>query len=380
MTTASHSTVSDEIRTTSTTSSDRSQGTSIIDCDTHNAVPSDAVLKRYLPNRWRRHLETTGYRGYHTWERGYAYPKVTPGGGARVDAWPPSGQAPGSDLDFMREQLLDRYAVRIAVLNCLSRTGEQLNEQYGAALASAINDWQAEHWLQRDGRLRSSVVVPYEAGDLAAQEIDRVAGVEGFVQVLLFPRTREPLGRRRYWPIYEAAERNGLPIGIHFAGIPGNPVTPSGWPSYYIEDHTVMSQAFQAQVTSLVYEGVFEHFPELRVALVEGGFAWMPPLMWRLDNLFERLHEEVPHLSRRPSEYIRQHMRLTTQPMEESEHPRHLLDIVQSLGDDMLMFSTDYPHWDFDDPHRAFKTSLPGPTKQKIYHDNAQDFYKLQAA
>lgn len=349
----------------------------IIDCDVHNAVPSDAALYPYLSARWRRHLETFGHRGYHPLEKGYAYPKVSPGGGSRVDAWPSSGALPGSDLDFMREQLLDPYGTELAILNCLYRAAEQLNDEFAAALSRAVNDWQAEEWLRRDDRLRASIVVPYEAGDLAAAEIDRAAGDPGFIQVLLFPRSREPLGRRCYWPIYEAAQRHGLPVGIHFVGIAGNPATSSGWPSYYIEDHTSMSQAFQAQLISLVFEGVFERFPGLRVALVEGGFAWLPSLLWRMDSLVERLREEVPHLTMRPSEYVRRQVRLTTQPMEEPERPKHLLDVIEQVGEDMLMFSTDYPHWDFDDPDRAFQVKLPDPLRQKIFRENAAAFYRL---
>lgn len=349
----------------------------LVDCDVHNAVPSAEALLPYLPARWRAHLETFGSRTHSPYAEGYVYPKVSPGGGARLDAWPPSGGPPGSDLEFMAEQLLDRYGVTHAILNCLYRAAEQRNEEYGAALTRAVNDWQVEHWLERDPRLRASITVPFEAPDLAAEEIERAAEHPGFVQVLLFPRTREPLGRRRYWPIYESATRHGLPVGIHFASTTALPVTAAGWPSYYIEDHAVMSMAFQAQVTSLVMEGIFERFPRLQVALIEGGFAWLPPLMWRLDALYHRLYAEVPHVRRLPSEYISDHIRLTTQPMEEPDHPSQLLQLIEQLGEDMLMFSTDYPHWDFDNPERAFQLRLPQELQPKIMHRNARVFYGL---
>ena len=83
-------------------------------------------------------------------------------------------------------------------------------------------------------------------------------------------RSHAPYGRREFNPIFEAACDVGLPIGIHFGGRGGdNPITACGWPSYYIEDHTAMSQAFEAQLVRLVCEGVFCEFPELRLALVE---------------------------------------------------------------------------------------------------------------
>jgi uncharacterized protein len=353
--------------------------TGFIDCDIHNIVPSIDALGPYLPARWRMHVATFGMRQHHGFASGIPYPKVSPGGGARVDAWPPSGLPPGADLDFMREQHLDVQDVECGILNCLyPKVGEQLNDELGAALARATNDWQISEWLEKEPRLRASIVVPYENAEFSAAEIDRVADHPGFVQVVLLPRTKEPLGKRRYWPIYEAAERHNLPIGIHFAGLGGNPITSSGWPSYYIEDHTVMSMAFQTQVISLVCEGVFERFRSLRVVLLEGGLAWIPSLMWRLDKHWKRLRDEVPHLRRPPSEYIREHMRATTQPMEEPPDPKQLLQVIEHLGsDEMLMFATDYPHWDYDDPDRAFPLRLPPDMKQKIFSENARAVYTL---
>lgn len=351
--------------------------TGFIDCDIHNIVPAVSALEPYLEPRWIRHAEIYGMRSHHGFAQGIPYPKVSPGGGSRVDAWPPSGLPPGADLGFMQQQHLDPLPIEYGILNCLyPKVAEQLNDEYGAALARATNDWQIAEWLEKDSRLRASIVVPYENAEMAAQEIERVGDHPGFVQIVLLPRTKEPLGRRRYWKMYEAAERHGLPVGIHFAGLGGNPITSSGWPSYYIEDHTVMSMAFQSQVISLVYEGVFERFPNLRVVLMEGGFAWLPSLMWRLDKLWRRLRDEVPHLKRRPSEYIREHMWATTQPMEEPHNPKHLLQVIEQLeSDDMLMFATDYPHWDYDDPDRAFQVRVPADLKRKIFSENARALY-----
>jgi hypothetical protein len=167
---------------------------------------------------------------------------------------------------------------------------------------------------------------------------------------------------------------------MHFGGSSGVPGTGTGWPSYYIEDHVGVAQAMQAQVVSLVTEGVFERFPDLRVTLMEGGFAWLPPLMWRLDRAWEKLPEEVPFLQRPPSEYIRQHIRLTTQPMEEPPKAAYFTQLLEQLGAvHMLMFATDYPHWDFDDPVHAFPTKLPAVLERKVMRDNALAWYQLPA-
>lgn len=347
--------------------------TAVIDTDIHNAPASKDTLLKYLPERWHQHHRTIGMRGHV----GSAYPR-TYKNAARRDAWPPSGAPPGGDLAFLREQLLDAWEMEYGILNPLLGAGSQLNLEYGAALARAMNDWQIAEWLEPEPRLRGSIIIPYEDGDLSAEEIDRVAQYPGFVQILLVVRTQEPLGRRKYHKIYEAAARNNLPIGIHFGGAGGGPITGAGWPSHYIEDHGGMPQAFWAQVASYVFEGVFERFPTLKVVLIEGGFAWLPPLMWRLDQTWRRLRDEVPDVKKPPSEYIRQHMWVSTQPMEEPSKPHYFYELLEQLDmDDHLLFATDYPHWDFDAPDKAFPVKLDPVLHQKIMADNARKLYGL---
>jgi predicted TIM-barrel fold metal-dependent hydrolase len=193
-------------------------------------------------------------------------------------------------------------------------------------------------------------------------------------------RTSEPLGRRKYWPMFAAAVEHDLPIGIHFGSQGGNPITGAGWPSMYVEDHAGMSTAFQAQVISLICEGVFEQFPTLKIVLIEGGFAWVPPLAWRLDSAWRKLREEVPSLTRPPSEYFAEHFWLTTQPMEEPHQARYFVELLDQAPwlQDRLMFSTDYPHWDFDAPDEALpKVRLPAGFPEKLMAENARALYKL---
>jgi uncharacterized protein len=254
-----------------------------------------------------------------------------------------------------------------------------LNHEWEAALAQAVNDWQVAEWLDKEPRLRASIVIPYEHPEAAAQEMRRAARLHrGFVQALILVRTREPLGRPHYRPIFETASELGLPVALHFGAIGGNAITPCGWPSFYLEEHTGMSLAFQAQLVSLVLEGVFERLPQVKVVLVEGGFAWIPPLMWRMDQHWRQLRAETPYLRRAPSDYVRTNVALTTQPMEEPENPRHLLDLLEMLAEGpKLMFATDYPHWDFDAPDRAFPVQIPNDARTQIYERNARHIYQL---
>jgi predicted TIM-barrel fold metal-dependent hydrolase len=111
--------------------------------------------------------------------------------------------------------------------------------------------------------------------------------------------------------------------------------------------------------------------------MIEGGFAWAPALAFRLDKLFERMRGEVPHLKRRPSEYIRDHVYFTTQPMEEPDDRRHVLDVMEWIGWDKLLFASDYPHWDFDDPFRAFPAGVTPEQHRRICTENGKSVFRI---
>jgi hypothetical protein len=278
----------------------------------------------------------------------------------------------------MRRQYLDLYPIEYAIMNPLSPTGQgDQNDEFSAAMATAANEFQLDGWHARDARLLASVVVPYEDGEASRTEIRRRAGDKRFAHVLLKSRTNDLLGKRRYWPIYEAAVEAGLPVGIHVFGTSGRPASNTGWPSFYIEDMTEHASCCQAQVVSLILEGVFERYPELKIVMIEAGFGWMPPLGWRMDKHWKTLKAEVPHLKRAPSEYLREHFWVSTQPMEEAEEPDHLMDMMTWVGWDHIMFASDYPHWDFDDPMVALPPALDHEQRSKIMSENARALYRL---
>lgn len=351
--------------------------TMVADCDIHPAFRSANDLVPFLPKRWAEHIQTYGIHLLRPYSGSVPYPRSAPLL-SRCDAWPETGGPPGSDLAFMREQHLDALGVDLGVLQVLDLFAfNEQNLEFGAALATAVNDWQIATWCDPEPRLKGSIVVGQEDALEAAVEIERRAGDRRFAQVSLTPRAMEPLGRKRYWPIFAAAETTSRPIGIHVGGYGGHAPTGSGWPTFYAEEHHSNAHTMQAQLASLVVEGIPERFPKLKFVFIEGGFGWVPAMKWRLDQHFARFRDEVRHLRRLPSEYIRDHFWFTTQPVEEPERTEEMRAVLDWIGTDRLMFSSDYPHWDFDDPRYAFKITLSAEERRAIFHDNAHEFYGL---
>lgn len=341
----------------------------MIDCDVHPSLPNLNTLFPYLAEHWR---DTFTSRGMHEQDSA-AYPANSPLT-ARPD-WRLAGGKPASNVRLLQEQLLDPFETTIAICNCLYGVQLLFSEDIASEIARALNDWMAREWLDADPRLRASIVVPMQNPEMAAAEIERCAVDRRFVQVLLLVMDEMPLGKRHYWPIYAAAERHGLPVGIHAGSSYKHAVTAVGWPSYYTEDYAAQAQAFQTQLTSLVCEGVFSKFPNLRVVMIESGFTWLPSHLWRLDKLWVALRLEVPWVDRRPTEIVRSNIRFTLQPVDAPQDRSMFLRFMDHMDSDaLLLFSTDYPHCQFDGM-AAIPEGLSPDLVRKIKIDNPLETY-----
>jgi predicted TIM-barrel fold metal-dependent hydrolase len=360
--------------TAPTSPSSRSAVVGTIDCDLHNAVPNVEALFPYLPRYWVEHVNQSVFKGVaETY-----YPKNAPVT-AREGSRPEGGGPAGSDLSLIQQQVLDPLGIAVGILNCLYAIDSLHNPDAAISFAQAVNDWQVAEWLEKDSRLRASIVVPSQLPAEAAKEVDRAARLHpGFVQVGLPIRSQHPYGSRLFHPMWEAIERNGLVAGLHYGGAPGNPPTPSGWTSYFVEDWVGMAQVFQSQVCSIISEGVFDKFPSQRVTLIESGFTWIPAFMWRFDKEWKNLRRLVPWVRRAPSEYMREHMRVTLQPVDSPPTLAELLDVIDQMGSDqMILYATDYPHRHAVDPEADLLPEFPAELARKIRSENARKHYRL---
>lgn len=340
----------------------------VVDTDVHERAEL-AALVPYLDEKWRWYITQANWVP----DRWLPYTQPTVGGLDRADAKLSDGRPGGSDLDFLRVQLLDECKISRAILTgWLDASGLGPSwPEFKTALMRAYNDWMIENWVEKEPRIFGSIHVNAHDPIEAAREIDRLGHHPKLVQVMVYLADKA-FGEPYYHPIYEAAARNNLVVGFHHSE---NVRSALGFHRYYVEWHTLVPQSFMATAVSLIFNGVFDKYPDLRVVMIEGGFSYVPHLMWRADQQYKELRSEVPWVKRLPSEIMRAQMRFATQPVEEMT-AHQLLQVVEQVGsEDILCFSTDYPHWDFDSPFEALPRDIPDTLRRKFFQENAEATY-----
>jgi predicted TIM-barrel fold metal-dependent hydrolase len=350
---------------------------SFIDSDIHNYTSLDEI-KKYLPRVYRDQIDLWGWR-----LPGSLYLNGGIKGGQRADSIPPSGGFPGSDLDFIRKQYLDPFNVEYGIL-----TGSDYSCQatpdvdYAAAISTAINEYTLEQWVEKDNRLKGSILIPKQDPELAVKEIHRFGSHNDMVQVIVASGAEKPYGNRFYHPIYEACVEHNLPFTIHvlMEGVGVNPpTTGAGWVSYYPEYRATRPQVMAAHLASFIYEGVFEKFPTLQVVLQEAGAFWIAPYLWKMDEDWKALRFQTPWVKKRPSEYFRSNIKVSSQPLEPTPNQEMFNQMMKAIyAEDTLLYCSDYPHWDFDSPSNTFP-KLEDALWERIFYQNAADLYKLPA-
>jgi uncharacterized protein len=370
----------------------------IYDIDIHHRPKTTAELIDYLPDPWQEYANqwaTLG--GVDPRVSGGGFPIVTPphstaspfldaASGRRLDSFPEDGTMPGSNYEILRDQVLDRYNYFRGILaHDVGDYGNHLNPHFAQAMCTAANDWTIDRWLKLDPRLHAELVVSVAAPEAAAAEIRRVGGHPKFDGVLIGgnPLNR-PLGDAVFDPVYEAASEMGLPIVYHAFGSdrPSAQSYHAGGNIGFIEGATLLNEQPMHYISSLITGGSFEKFPTLKVIIKEYGCLWLPFVIWRLDEIYDDLRFESPWVKRWPSEYIHDHVRVGTQPLEDSpDDPRASGEILTQIDgmEDILLFCTDYPHSSMDDPTWLARM-LPAAWLPKVMFENACDTFGVTAA
>ena len=243
-----------------------------------------AEFDPFLSARWREHRRHASAAAAAAGARANTsnYPRhVAAGRHAPGLMGPPNGSFPGSDLDFMRAQLLGIRLTPHYGLLCPWSAAAPVSATSTMArpCATAVQRMATRHAGPiREQRLKGPVQIPLEHTKAAIAEIETRARRPPLRAGQIPPRSLEPLGRRRYRPILDVLRRHGFPIALHSRRHQRRTPPPAAVaPRFHHEEHPVLrADRMQALVTSLVCEGTLEGIPNLRAVLVEGGSAWMP--------------------------------------------------------------------------------------------------------
>lgn len=327
----------------------------IIDADGH-VTESPATVERYMKPELRRSAKP----GDDPWDRSQ---------GGRL----------GKDNEDPHVQLvdLDREGIDVQVIypSQLSVSAET-DTAYATAWVQAYNDWLAEFCAVNPQRLKGVATVALQDIPAAIAEVRRAVEKLGHVAVMMPTNVLDrDIGRREFWPFYEEVERLGVPLAVH-GGINAG-ARMHGRFNTFLSVHTL---AFPFECMSalvgLVYAGVPEAFPKMKIAILEGCCGWIPFLMDRMDEEFEKQGwRDAPSLQRKPSEYLASEQFFYSVEIEESMVPV----VIGRIGADRLLWASDYPHWDTSWPHSVSKflerDDISDADKRLIMSDNPAHLY-----
>lgn len=352
----------------------------VIDCDTHIGLPFDhpsdwvPSLRPYLSSYWHRRLDDDSIT-FVTGAWSHAWHFVNPGGGSqnRLNAEVPGGERLLLEPEFVVKDHLDPE--RIVANMIVTHGGPPYLVQTPdacAALCTAWNDFHVEKWFGYDQRFRLVASLPHRFPRLAVAELQRVAEIPGVAGVFLQP-TAIPFGAPHYEPILAAANDADIAIFSHPGSdhLYGDGQMPGGYAYSAFDRYVGWNGVGSAIVANLVLSGTFERYPRLRFIFNEYGWAWLAPLMRRLDHVWESTPEKIPGVLRRPSEYIVDQVRVVSQPALETPHARYEKVVLDEIhAERTMVFSSDYPHWDGDETTQIFRGASP-ELMRRIFHDNA---------
>lgn len=245
------------------------------------------------------------------------------------------------------------------------------------ALARAYTRWLTEELLPQDDRIKTLAYLPFNDPEASLRMIEEFGDTPGVVGFMVTSIRYRPVHANEYAPVYAALQERGLPLAFHAAY------------NWHEQSMTQLNKFISAHalgfsfcniihMTNMIVNGIPERFPRLKLLWVESGLAWIPFLMQRLDNEYLMRTSECPLLTKMPSDYMRE-MYFSTQPMERTASMGMMRESFEMMNaENTLLYSSDYPHWDFDVPSVIYDLPfLAEEAKRKILGGNACELFGL---
>ena len=257
---------------------------------------------------------------------------------------------PHRDITLTR-RWMDSMGVDMAILfpTPMLHLGLHPQVEVEVALSHAYNRWLVEHVLAEEPRIRTMLYLPFNDPAATYRAVKEFTGKPGVVGFMVTSNRYRPVHHNDYMKTYALLEESNLPIAFHGA---------YNWndQSMLMVNRFISAHALGfvwhnlVHLTNWVINGLGERFPKLKVLWIESGLAWLPFIMQRLDNEYMMRTADAPALKKLPSDYIRD-MYFTNQPMEKTGDMALLETTFRLIkAETQLLYSSDYPHWDFDLP------------------------------
>lgn len=244
------------------------------------------------------------------------------------------------------------------------------------ALARAYARWLSDHVLSADSSIKTMLYLPFNDPRASLRMVEEFSDLPGVVGFMVTSTRYGPVHHNSYMPVYNALEERGMPLGFH--AVYSSYERSTEQLNRFLSVHALGFPFFNMiHLTNWVINGLPERFPNLKVVWIESGVAWLPFLMDRLDHEYAMRSSEAPLLERLPSEYIRD-MYFTSQPLERTNLGALEYTLDRINAPTQLMYSSDYPHWDFDPPSAIYDLPfLTDEAKRKILGETARDLFRL---
>jgi predicted TIM-barrel fold metal-dependent hydrolase len=290
---------------------------------------------------------------------------------------PGEEQVPMDVTFFRREMQSIGFDYQVVFPTPMLSLGMHPDPQIEVALSWAYSRWLTEEILPHEPRLKTMIYMPFNDPEQSLRFVRYFGDKPGVVGFMVTSARYRPVHDNVYMPIYRELEERGLTLGFHaiyhqqervFEGM-----------NKFLSVHALGFLLYQmVHMINFVVNGIPERFPKLKILWIEQGLAMIPFLMQRLDNEYMMRTSEAPLLKKKPSEYMRESFFYTTQPMEDGNLEALALTMKMINADTQLLFSSDYPHWDFNLPSMIWDLPFLNETqKRRILGENAKALFDL---
>jgi len=227
--------------------------------------------------------------------------------------------------------------------------GKIVSLDYAVAICRAYNDWLSETYVKFNPRFRGMAIIPMQDPEEAAKELRRVVTELGFMGAMMPSNgLPQPLGAKTYWPVYETADQLGCCLSVH-----GGAHDRFGLDqmNMYVPVHALGHPwGLTLNCANILYNGIFERFPRVRIAFLEGGVAWLLLLLERLhashETHFQYVPRDVPSIreEEEPTKAIKQLIDTGRLYLGIETEELTMPFAISQVGNKPFFYSSDFPH------------------------------------